>query len=95
MRRFDQLIAVSYSTKNGMVDAGVPAASIEVIHNAIDTDAWSIRQVVKNLSEPLGLTDAFPVVGYVGRIMPEKDLATWLRAAAVLAVRTLPPVSSW
>jgi glycosyltransferase involved in cell wall biosynthesis len=31
------------------------------------------------------LTGAFPVVGYVGRIMPEKDLATWLRAAAVLS----------
>jgi len=85
MRRFDQLIAVSYSTKKEMIDAGVPAASIEVIHNAIDTDAWSIRQVAKNLREPLGLTNAFPVVGYVGRIMPEKDLATWLRAAAVLA----------
>ena len=85
MRRFDQLIAVSHSTKKEMIDAGVPAASIEVIHNAIDTDAWSIRQVARNLREPLGLTGAFPVVGYVGRIMPEKDLVTWLRAAAVLS----------
>jgi glycosyltransferase involved in cell wall biosynthesis len=85
MRRFDQLIAVSHSTKKEMIDAGVPAASIEVIHNAIDTDAWSIRQVARNIREPLGLTGAFPVVGYVGRIMPEKDLATWLRAAAVLS----------
>lgn len=86
MKRFDQLIAVSHSTKTEMIEAGVPASSIQVIHNAIDSNAWSSGQVDNDLRGPLGLTGAFPVVGYVGRIMPEKDLETWLRAAAVLAL---------
>ena len=41
-----------------------------------------------NLREELGLGDAFPVIGYVGRIMPEKDLDTWLRAAALVAQKS-------
>jgi len=85
MRRFDHLIAVSHATKNEMVDAGIPPDLISVIHNAIDTEAWSPRQATLTLREELGLNSAFPVVGYVGRIMPEKDLETWLRAAAVVA----------
>jgi glycosyltransferase involved in cell wall biosynthesis len=85
MRRFDHLIAVSHATKDEMVDAGVPASLISVIHNGIDTEAWSPRRTVGTLRDELRLGQAFPVIGYVGRIMPEKDLATWLRAAALLA----------
>jgi glycosyltransferase involved in cell wall biosynthesis len=85
MRRFDHLIAVSQATKEEMTAAGVPAAIISVIHNAIDTEAWSPSRATTDLREELGLGDGFPIVGYVGRIMPEKDLETWLRAAAVVA----------
>jgi glycosyltransferase involved in cell wall biosynthesis len=85
MRRFDHLIAVSHATKDEMVDAGVPASLISVIHNGIDTEAWSPRRTVSTLRDELSLSQAFPVIGYVGRIMPEKDLETWLRAAALLA----------
>jgi glycosyltransferase involved in cell wall biosynthesis len=85
MRRFTHLIAVSQATKNEMTAAGLPAAMISVIHNAIDTDIWSPAQVSRNLREEWGLGQAFPIIGYVGRIMPEKDLETWLRAAALVA----------
>ncbi|HTU02056.1 MAG TPA: glycosyltransferase, partial [Candidatus Sulfotelmatobacter sp.] len=37
------------------------------------------------LRDELGVSDSYPVVGYVGRIMPEKDLVTWLHAAAPVA----------
>ena len=87
MRRFDHLIAVSHATKNEMVAAGLPPDLISVIHNAIDTDAWSPRYATIGLKEELGLEHANPVIGYVGRIMPEKDLETWLRAAALVAQR--------
>jgi glycosyltransferase involved in cell wall biosynthesis len=87
MRRFDHLIAVSHATKNEMVAAGLPSECISVIHNAIDADAWSPRYATSALKQELGLGQACPVIGYVGRIMPEKDLETWLRAAALVAQR--------
>jgi glycosyltransferase involved in cell wall biosynthesis len=85
MRRFTHLIAVSQATKYEMTAAGVPAAMVSVIHNAIETDSWSPTQVSRNLREEMGLGRAFPIIGYVGRIMPEKGLDTWLRAATLVA----------
>ncbi|NOT55535.1 MAG: glycosyltransferase family 4 protein [Deltaproteobacteria bacterium] len=81
MKRFDALIAVSHATKEEMMSAGVPPAKINVIHNAIDTEVWARAQVSTDLREELGIAGAFPVIGYVGRIDPEKDLDTWLHAA--------------
>jgi glycosyltransferase involved in cell wall biosynthesis len=85
MRRFEHLIAVSHATRDEMVMAGVPPHLISVIHNAIDTEVWAPQQATTALREELALGAAFPVIGYVGRIMPEKDLDTWLRAAAIVA----------
>jgi len=87
MRRFDHLIAVSHATKHEMVAAGLSPNLISVIHNAIDTDTWSPRHATSALRKELGLDQACPVIGYVGRIMPEKDLETWLCAAALVAQR--------
>jgi glycosyltransferase involved in cell wall biosynthesis len=84
MRRFDHLIAVSHATKDEMVEAGVPSSLISVIHNGIDTDQWARNRASSTLRDELNLRQVFPVIGYVGRIMPEKDLETWLRAAALL-----------
>lgn len=89
MKFFDRLIAVSHATKSEMVEEGLPAEKIEMIHNGIDTDAWSPLRRSNAFREELGLTGAYPVVGYVGRINPEKDLETWLRAASAVA-RTYP-----
>jgi glycosyltransferase involved in cell wall biosynthesis len=85
MKRFDHLIAVSHATKAEMVDAGVPENIITVIHNGIDTEAWASARANGNIREELKLNPSTPVVGYVGRISPEKDLDTWLRAAALVA----------
>jgi glycosyltransferase involved in cell wall biosynthesis len=68
-----------------MVQAGLAPEGIQVIHNAIDTDAWAPERAPDTFRAELELEDSFPVVGYVGRIMPEKDLATWVRAAAGVA----------
>ncbi len=85
MKRFNHLIAVSESTKEEMVAANVPESMITMIHNAIDTEVWAPSVVTSTLREELGLEGVYPVIGYVGRIMPEKDLHTWLRAAAIVA----------
>jgi glycosyltransferase involved in cell wall biosynthesis len=85
MRHFDHLVAVSHATKREMLDASIPEEKITVIHNGIDTNTWSRVRTTTTLREELGLVGAFPVIGYVGRIMPEKDLKTWLRAGAIIA----------
>jgi glycosyltransferase involved in cell wall biosynthesis len=87
MGRFDHLIAVSHATKDEMRAAGVPSDLISVIHNGIDTELWSTNRVSGTLREELSLGSAFPVIGYVGRIMPEKDLETWLRVAGLVGRR--------
>ncbi len=84
MRHFDQIIAVSQATKTEMVASGLPQDLITVIYNGIDTKTWSRRQITPAMKANLGLVGAFPIVGYVGRISPEKDLETWLRAAAMV-----------
>lgn len=85
MRRFDHVIAVSHATKAELVAAGLPSSLVSVIHNAIDTEVWSQRQSEAFMRQTLGVDNAFPVIGYVGRISPEKDLTSWLRAAASVA----------
>jgi glycosyltransferase involved in cell wall biosynthesis len=85
MRRFDHLIAVSHATRDEMLAVGLDPGKITVIHNAIDTEAWSPVTVSRDLRGKLGLADHFPVIGYVGRITPEKDLVTWLQAAALVS----------
>jgi len=85
MRWLDRLLAVSYATKAEMVEGGVPSDKITVIHNAIDTVAWAPDRGTSKFREELRLTGVFPVIGYVGRINQEKDLETWVRAAASVA----------
>ncbi len=82
MKRFNHLIAVSHATKDEMVSAGIPSSRISVIHNAIDTDTWIPIREKAAVRARYGLVGTFPVIGYVGRIDPEKDLETWLRAVA-------------
>ncbi|MGE3539925.1 MAG: glycosyltransferase family 4 protein [Candidatus Tectimicrobiota bacterium] len=84
MRRFNHLIAVSQATKDEMLQAGLPSQLISVIHNAIDTREWAPCPTRPTLRTELHIAPDVPVLGYVGRIMPEKDLVTWLRAAALV-----------
>ena len=85
LSRFDHLIAVSEATKQEMVVAGIPGEKIRVIHNGIEPHVWSPDQVTPVFREELGIPEDVPVIGYVGRIMPEKDLETWLQAASLVA----------
>ena len=69
------------------LEAGIPETNITVIHNGIDTKMWCPSEVRETLRDELCIKPTTPIVGYVGRIMPEKDLETWLRAAAMVAVK--------
>ncbi|MDT7041980.1 GT4 family glycosyltransferase PelF [Candidatus Nitronereus thalassa] len=85
LSRFDHTIAVSESTKQEMVAVGIPESKISVIHNGIEPHVWSSDQVTFDFRRELGISADAPLIGYVGRIMPEKDLETWLQAASLVA----------
>ena len=85
MKKIDHLFAVSHATKSEMVTEGVCPEKISVVHNGIDVDAWSKSRVHTTLRKEYSLDHCFPVIGFVGRVMPEKDLGTWLRAVAPIA----------
>jgi glycosyltransferase involved in cell wall biosynthesis len=85
LRRFDHVLSVSHATKKELVASGVPASSISVLHNAIDPEAWAHRWPLSAYQIAVQPESLFPVVGYVGRITPEKDLHTWLHVAALVA----------
>lgn len=84
LRRFGRVIAVSQATKQEMVAAGIPSHLITVLYNGIDTEVWTPQRVCATLREELGIGRDCPIIGYVGRITPEKDLDTWLRAASIV-----------
>ncbi len=85
MKRFDLLLAVSQATKDEMVTAGIPGSKITVLYNWIDAEAWSPQCASESLRTEFKISSEIPVIGYVGRLMPEKDLTTWLRAAGMVA----------
>ncbi len=85
MKRFDLLLAVSQATKDEMVTAGIPGSKITVLYNGIDAEAWSPQCASESLRTEFKISSEIPVIGYVGRLMPEKDLTTWLRAASMVA----------
>jgi len=87
MKRFNHLFAVSQATQEEMLAAGIPQSKITVLYNGIDTETWSRDQIQSTVREELGIPQSSQVLGYVGRIMPEKDLETWIRAAAIVAKR--------
>ncbi|MBL1074070.1 glycosyltransferase [Nocardia sp. 2] len=65
-------------------DLGYPADKITVIYNGVDTaefDTGSARDAVADL----GLWEGDPVVGIVAALRPEKDHATFVRAARQVA----------
>ena len=56
-----------------------------VIHNAIDNREWNPAVVEKGkLRKELKLSEDIPLIGFIGRIMPEKDLLTLVHVAEEL-----------
>lgn len=80
-RRFDAVVAVSRPLQGDLAKAGVPARSLEFIPNGLGDDAAprATRQEARQL---LGLPEDAAVIGWVGRLSPEKDPLAMLEAFA-------------
>jgi glycosyltransferase involved in cell wall biosynthesis len=89
LRFFDRVCAVSETVRQSLLQALVPDGKITVVQNGIDYERFLDGQPVlrNSLQTKEGL-----LVGYVGRLAPEKDLHSLLRAAKAI-LSTLPSVS--
>ena len=84
--RMDRILAVSRAVRDVLIQSGLPAAKIALVHEGVkDRPAQpGGREALIALGVPPGA----PVVGNVAQLVDHKDHATLLRAAAiVLALR--------
>jgi len=84
----DLIIANSEAGKAFCASHGFPAPKIRVISNGIDTERFRPEpERGARIRALWGLAEAEKAIGIAGRLHPEKDHATFLRAAALIVNR--------
>ena len=84
----DAFVAVARKQKSYLVKSeGFPAGKIHVVHNGVDLDRFTPAGADPGLRASLGIPPDAPLAGLVAYLRPEKDVATFLRAAAVVRER--------
>ncbi|HKS11928.1 MAG TPA: GT4 family glycosyltransferase PelF [Pseudomonas sp.] len=83
----NRIIALYDDNRQRQIKEGAPAERTEVIPNGINLDQW--RQALD--SRAAGIP---PVVGLIGRVVPIKDVKTFLRAMRGV-VTAMPHVQGW
>jgi glycosyltransferase involved in cell wall biosynthesis len=86
--RFDRVVAVSAETRRRVLECGVPEARVDILHNAIVTKHYqSDGRQSGYFYTHHGVPQDAVIVGYVGRLSPEKGQRDLLAAAASLVDR--------
>jgi len=93
LRFCDTIIAVSADIQRSLTDCGIKANRIKVIPNAVrtDIDKSSLLNQRQEARQLFGFSEEDCVLGYVGRLSPEKGL-TYLIESAALARNANCPV---
>jgi glycosyltransferase involved in cell wall biosynthesis len=88
--RVDRFIAVSHHTRRVWIEAGLPAARVEVVHNGVDVDRFrpAMPGERDDVRRRNGIDPEAFVVGFVGRIDPAKGVRELLRAFGSVASAT-------
>ena len=86
LRRADALVTVSDDSYENLVDSlpalRASAEKILTLPNGIDVDRFAAPpRPVKTLRKQIGLSPEIPLVGYLGRYMPEKGFSLLIEAA--------------
>lgn len=81
----DALVAVSESVKQDLVNLGIaPAEKIRVVPLGLELGHLAARLPRGVLRAEAGIPEGAPLVGMVGRLVPIKDVPTFLRAARIV-----------
>jgi len=84
LRRFNKIIAINDPIAERLLRFGVKQKKIELIHNAIALEDYVRDPAMGNIREEFKIPSDTPVVGFVGRLIKEKDLAVLFMAAKML-----------
>lgn len=80
-----QIVSVSQAASEHCARLGFPRDRIQLIPNGTDTEAFRPDPSAgAELRDALGIPQGAPVLGIIGRYTPEKDFATFFRAALLL-----------
>ncbi len=81
----DKIIAVSNEVKEFYVnEVGIPENKLEVIYNGVDLKRFEKDFDKKKKKKELGLPLSLPLVGTIGRLQPQKDHKTFLKASSLI-----------
>lgn len=83
LKYFDRVIAVSDFTKSKLIERHIPEKKVEVIHNGVDVSSFD-RSGEGRLRRMLNLSPGSRLVGFIGRLGPEKGIRYLLEAARIL-----------
>lgn len=83
LKFFDWVIAVSEFTKESLVERHIPADKIEVIHNGVDIPING-RTAAGRLQSELKLGPDSKLIGFIGRLTPQKGISYLLEAARIV-----------
>ncbi|NYT64919.1 GT4 family glycosyltransferase PelF [Alcaligenaceae bacterium] len=83
----DRIVALYEGNRQQQIHDGAPAAKTLVIPNGIDVNRFAHLRDMRPMDPPL-------VVALIGRVVPIKDIKTFIRAIFV-ASRSLPALQGW
>jgi glycosyltransferase involved in cell wall biosynthesis len=85
LRRFNRVVAVSSRTREAIIESGVSADRVVVIRNGIVTRDYEPADHDRGaFRSQFGIPPKAPLIGYVGRLSPEKGQRDLLMAAAAV-----------
>ena len=83
-----KIIVVSEKVKDFYIrEVGIPENKIIVIYNGIDLARFSLGVDLRKKRRELGIPEGVRIVGSVGRLHPQKDFFTFLKAARIVSER--------
>jgi glycosyltransferase involved in cell wall biosynthesis len=81
---FTHLTVVCQNAYMHAIGIGLPVNRVHLIHNGVDCDYFSCVRTRHHLHDILGISKAHPLVGFVGRLSPEKAPDVFVRMADLL-----------
>jgi len=92
LARADAVVAVSQAVYHRLIEGGVPGTKMHLIYYGLPLPALAGEAAGRRaLRDQYGIPDTAPLVGVVGRVVPEKGVEDFLQAAAHIA-QQLPDV---